>query len=134
MLRKLKDLGVKLSLDDFGTGYSSLSYLKRFPFDKVKIDQSFVRDVTTSQSDALLVKVIISMANGLGLTVIAEGVETEAQCDFMRTNGCDEIQGYFFSKPISAQAIEELFTEGRQLPSHLLRVRKPQRSLLLVDD
>ncbi len=134
MLKKLKDLGVKLSLDDFGTGYSSLSYLKRFPFDKVKIDQSFVRDVTTSQSDAVLVKVIISMANGLGLKVIAEGVETEAQCEIMRTNGCDEIQGYFFSKPISAQAIEELFTEGRQLPPHLLRLRKPQRTLLLVDD
>ena len=134
MLSKLKDLGVKLSLDDFGTGYSSLSYLKRFPFDKVKIDQSFVRDVTTSHSDAVLVKVIISMANGLGLKVIAEGVETEAQCDFMRTNGCDEIQGYLFSKPISAQAIEELLTEGRQLPPHLLRLRKPQRSLLLVDD
>ncbi|MDP1529690.1 MAG: EAL domain-containing protein [Rhodoferax sp.] len=134
MLRKLKDLGVKLSLDDFGTGYSSLSYLKRFPFDKVKIDQSFVRDVTTSQSDAVLVKVIISMANGLGLKVVAEGVETEAQCEIMRTNGCDEIQGYFFSKPISAQAIEELFTEGRQLPPHLLRLRKPQHTLLLVDD
>lgn len=134
MLTELKDLGIKLSLDDFGTGYSSLSYLKRFPFDKVKIDQSFVRDVTTSQSDAVLVKVIIAMANGLGLKVIAEGVETEAQCEIMRTSGCDEIQGYFFSKPISAQAIEELFTEGRQLPPHLLRLRKPQRTLLLVDD
>ncbi|WP_296447248.1 EAL domain-containing protein [Rhodoferax sp. UBA5149] len=134
MLRELKDLGVKLSLDDFGTGYSSLSYLKRFPFDKVKIDQSFVRDITTSQSDNVIVKVIVSMAHGLGLKVIAEGVETEAQCEIMRTSGCDEIQGYYFSKPISAQAIEELFTEGRQLPPHLLRLQKPQRTLLLVDD
>ncbi len=134
MLRELKSLGVKLSLDDFGTGYSSLSYLKRFPFDKVKIDQSFVRDITTNQSDAVIVKVIVSMAHGLGLKVIAEGVETEAQCEIMRTNVCDEIQGYFFSKPISALAIEELFTEGRQLPPHLLRLQKPQRTLLLVDD
>lgn len=134
ILKELKGLGVKLSLDDFGTGYSSLSYLKRFPFDKVKIDQSFVRDITTSQSDNVIVKVIISMAHGLGLKVIAEGVETEAQCEIMRTHVCDEIQGYFFSKPISAPDIEALFTEKRQLPPHLLRFRKPQRSLLLVDD
>lgn len=134
MLRNLKELGVKLSLDDFGTGYSSLSYLKRFPFDKVKIDQSFVRDVTTSHSDAVLVKVIISMAHGLGLKVVAEGVETEAQCEVLRINACDEIQGYFFSKPISAQAMEELISERRQLPPHLLRQSKPKRTVLLVDD
>ena len=134
MLNQIKELGLKLSLDDFGTGYSSLSYLKRFPFDKVKIDQSFVRDITTSQSDNVLVKVIVSMAHGLGLKVIAEGVETEAQCEIMRTSVCDEIQGYFFSRPISAPAIEELFSEGRQLPPHLLRLKKPQRTLLLVDD
>jgi len=133
-LRALKDLGLKLSLDDFGTGYSSLSYLKRFPFDQVKIDQSFVRDIATSHSDILLVKVIVSMAHGLGMKVIAEGVETEAQCEIMRTSICDEIQGYFFSKPISAQAIEELFSEGRKLPAHLLRLQQPQRTLLLVDD
>lgn len=134
MLRELKALGIKLSLDDFGTGYSSLSYLKRFPFDKVKIDRTFIGEIATSQSDNLLVNVIISMAHGLGLKVIAEGVETEAQCEILRTHVCDEIQGYFFSKPISAQAIDELFTEGRQLPPHLLRLRKPQRTLLLVDD
>ena len=134
MLKALKDLGIKLSLDDFGTGYSSLSYLKRFPFDQVKIDRSFVQDIATSQSDSLLVKVIVSMAHGLGMKVIAEGVETEAQCEIMRTSICDEIQGYFFCKPISAQAIEELFSEGRQLPAHLLRLQKPQRTLLLVDD
>ncbi|MBK9574803.1 MAG: EAL domain-containing protein [Rhodoferax sp.] len=134
LLHELKGLGVKLSLDDFGTGYSSLSYLKRFPFDKVKIDQSFVRDITTSQSDTVIVKVIVSMAHGLGLRVIAEGVETEAQCEIMRTNVCDEIQGYFFSRPVPAQAIEELFAEGRQLPAHLLRLQKKQRTLLLVDD
>jgi diguanylate cyclase (GGDEF)-like protein/PAS domain S-box-containing protein len=134
MLKELKTLGVKLSLDDFGTGYSSLSYLKRFPFDKVKIDQSFVRDITTNPSDKVIAQVIVSMAHGLGLKVIAEGVETEAQCEIMRTSVCDEIQGYFFSRPVSAQAIEELFAEGRQLPPHLLRLQKPQRTLLLVDD
>ncbi len=134
MLQELKRLGVKLSLDDFGTGYSSLSYLKRFPFDKVKIDQSFVRDITTNPSDSVIVKVIISMAHGLGLRVIAEGVETEAQCEFMRANVCDEIQGYFFSRPVSAPAIEALLCEGRQLPPHLLRLKKQPRTLLLVDD
>ncbi|OGB34714.1 MAG: hypothetical protein A3F78_00440 [Burkholderiales bacterium RIFCSPLOWO2_12_FULL_61_40] len=134
MLKDLKDLGIKLALDDFGTGYSSLSYLKRFPFDKVKIDQSFVRDVTTNQSDNVIVQVIISMAHGLGLKVVAEGVETQAQCEIMRTSVCDEIQGYFFSKPINAQSMEALLNEGRQLPTELLRFRKPQRTLLLVDD
>ena len=134
MLGELKALGIRLSLDDFGTGYSSLSYLKRFPFDKVKIDQSFVRDITTNSNDAVLVKVIVSMAHGLGLKVIAEGVETEAQCEIMRTSGCDEIQGYFFSKPVDTQAIEALLDEGRHLPPHLLRLQTPHRTLLLVDD
>lgn len=134
MLKALKVLGVRLSLDDFGTGYSSLSYLKRFPFDKVKIDQSFVRDVGTSRTDVVIVKVIVAMAHGLGLTVIAEGVETESQCEIMRNNVCDEIQGYFFSRPVSATAITELFTQGLALPTELLRFRKPQRTLLLVDD
>lgn len=134
MLKELKDLGIQLSLDDFGTGYSSLSYLKRFPFDKIKIDQSFVHDITTSQSDNVLVKVIVAMAHGLGLKVTAEGVETEAQCEILRTHMCDEIQGYFFSKPVSAQAIEDLFNEGRQLPPHLLRLRLPHRHLLLDDE
>lgn len=134
ILRELKTIGVSLSLDDFGTGYSSLSYLKRFPFDKVKIDQSFLKDITISQSDHVIVKVIIAMAHGLGLKVIAEGVETEAQCEIMRSNACDEIQGYFFSEPISATEIEALLAQGRQLPSHLLSLHKPQRTILLVDD
>ncbi|MGP1684939.1 MAG: response regulator, partial [Giesbergeria sp.] len=97
-------------------------------------DQSFVRDITTNPSDLVLVKVIISMAHGLGMKVVAEGVETESQCEIMRASVCDEIQGYFFSKPISAQAIEELFTEGRQLPPHLIRFQNPKHTLLLVDD
>jgi len=134
MLRELKKLGTKLSLDDFGTGYSSLSYLKRFPFDQIKIDQSFVRDITPNVSDQMLVKVIVSMAHGFGMRVIAEGVETEAQCEIMRNSLCEEIQGYFFSRPISFQDIEALFLQHRQLPEHLLRLQRPQPTLLVVDD
>jgi diguanylate cyclase (GGDEF)-like protein/PAS domain S-box-containing protein len=134
ILRALKKMGFFLSLDDFGTGYSSLSYLKRYPFDKVKIDQSFVRDIGSSQADSVIVKVIISMAHGLGLKVIAEGVETEAQCEIMRTNVCDEIQGYFFSRPVDAETVKGLMLANKQLPVHLLRFRPKQRTLLLVDD
>ncbi|OGO98270.1 MAG: hypothetical protein A3E00_06810 [Curvibacter sp. RIFCSPHIGHO2_12_FULL_63_18] len=134
LLKELKAMGLRLSLDDFGTGYSSLSYLKRFPFDKVKIDQSFVRDITNNRTDIVIVRVIVSMAHGLGLKVIAEGVETESQCEIMRTNVCDEIQGYFFSRSVPAQTMETLFAQPLQLPSELLRFRKPQRTLLLVDD
>ena len=113
LLRELKSTGVKLALDDFGTGYSSLSYLKLFPFDKVKIDQSFVQHVNKSAQDAVIAKVVIAMAHGLGLRVVAEGVETEAQCAFMRVNLCDEIQGYFISRPIPKDQIEDLLVEGR---------------------
>jgi EAL domain-containing protein (putative c-di-GMP-specific phosphodiesterase class I)/CheY-like chemotaxis protein len=134
ILHALKQRGFKLSLDDFGTGYSSLSYLKRYPFDRVKIDQGFVRDVANSVSDQMLVKVIVSMSHGLGMRVIAEGVETEAQCEIMRESVCDEIQGYFFSRPVDAQATQTFLVSGVALPAHLLRLRKPQRTLMLVDD
>ncbi len=134
MIRSLKEIGVKLSLDDFGTGYSSLSYLKRFPFDQVKIDQSFVSDVTLDPNNIMLVQVIVSMAHGLGMLAIAEGVETEAQCEIMRTSACDEIQGYFFSRPIDGAQLETFLTGGETLPAHLLHLQKPQRTLLLVDD
>ncbi len=133
-LRELKQLGVKLSLDDFGTGYSSLSYLKCFPIDKVKIDQSFVRGITHDANDLTLVKVIVSMAHGLGMRVVAEGVETQAQCEIMSANVCDEIQGYYFSRPVDAQAIEALVRAAHALAPALLRLHKPQATLLLVDD
>jgi len=120
-LRALKDMGVKLSLDDFGTGYSALSYLKRFPFDQVKVDQSFVRDITADVSDDMLVGVIVAMAHGFGMRAIAEGVETPAQCAMVSATRCDEIQGYLFSKPVSVQAIEALLAEDRRLPANLLR-------------
>lgn len=133
-LLALKQLGITLSLDDFGTGYSSLSYLKLFPFDKVKIDQSFVREITSSTQDASIVIAVIGMAHSLGIRVLAEGVETEAQCAFLRDNMADEIQGYFFSRPIPFDAAEILMREDRQLPSHLLRLSQTEKTLLLVDD
>jgi EAL domain-containing protein (putative c-di-GMP-specific phosphodiesterase class I) len=112
MLALRRVLGVTLSLDDFGTGYSSLSYLKRLPLDQIKIDQSFVRDITTDSSDAVMVKTIIDMAQNFGLNVIAEGVETGAQLAFLKENGCMAFQGYLFSKPVSLNEFEELLKQG----------------------
>jgi EAL domain-containing protein (putative c-di-GMP-specific phosphodiesterase class I) len=105
-LQQLKELGVRISLDDFGIGYSSLYYLKRLPFDTLKIDQSFVHDCTIDDSDAIIVKTIISMAHHLNLNVIAEGVETREHLVFFQQNLCDEVQGYLFSKPIPAEEME----------------------------
>jgi diguanylate cyclase (GGDEF)-like protein/PAS domain S-box-containing protein len=113
-LRDLKESGVRLSMDDFGTGYSSLGYLKRFPIDTLKIDRTFVHDIST-EDDATLTRAIINLAQNLRLKVVAEGVETEAQVSFLCANGCDEMQGYFFAKPVSADECERMLREGKKL-------------------
>jgi EAL domain-containing protein (putative c-di-GMP-specific phosphodiesterase class I) len=101
-LFELKKLGIRISLDDFGTGHSSLSYLKRFPIDTLKIDQSFVHDITTDPDTAAIVTAIIAMAHSLRLKVIAEGVEYPAQANFLREHGCDQLQGFLMTPPVAA--------------------------------
>jgi EAL domain-containing protein (putative c-di-GMP-specific phosphodiesterase class I) len=102
VLQELKEMGLKLAIDGFGTGYSSFSYLRHFAVDKLKIDKSFVRDVVADCGDAAITSAIISMAKSMNLKVIAEGVENEAQMFFLREHLCDEIQGHYFSKPLTA--------------------------------
>jgi EAL domain-containing protein (putative c-di-GMP-specific phosphodiesterase class I) len=103
MLNKLKELGVKLSIDDFGTGYSSLSYLSRFPLDVLKIDKSFINQLTTDEKGLAITQAIIAIAHTLHLEVIAEGVENEKQIEILQRLNCKYVQGYFFGKPISAE-------------------------------
>jgi len=115
-LEKLNEIGVTLSIDDFGTGYSSLSQLKHFPIDRLKIDQSFIRNITENQDDAAITCAVIAMSKSMNIKVLAEGVETIEQLQFLRDNGCNEIQGYFISKPVAAS---QLLEDMPQLVSHL---------------
>jgi diguanylate cyclase (GGDEF)-like protein len=115
VLVNLKDMGIQIAIDDFGTGHSSLNYLKRLPIDDVKIDQSFVRDVITDPNDAAIVGSIVAMTHELNLKLVAEGVETEEQLDFLKDRRCDVVQGFLFSKPMPADAVEQIIARGTDL-------------------
>jgi len=112
LLKQLKTTGIRITIDDFGTGYSSLNHLKRFPIDALKIDRSFVRDLTHDPHDAAIVKAIVAMAHALQMQVIAEGVEDERQMIFLRKCRCDHAQGVFFSAPLPAEGLTDLLREG----------------------
>jgi EAL domain-containing protein (putative c-di-GMP-specific phosphodiesterase class I) len=116
-LKAIKHLGIRLAIDDFGTGYSSLSYLQKFPVDVLKIDQSFVGDLSIDSNDAKLVSTIISLGKSLNLHIIAEGVETRDQLEFLKIHQCEEVQGYYFSKAVEPQAFSQWMAEWEQRPN-----------------
>jgi EAL domain-containing protein (putative c-di-GMP-specific phosphodiesterase class I)/FixJ family two-component response regulator/GGDEF domain-containing protein len=132
-MNQLKAHGVSHALDDFGTGYSSLSYLQRLPVAHIKIDQSFVANITADPNDAAIVRAVVGMAHSLGMSVIAEGVETEGQLGYLRGLQCEEMQGYYFSRPLPPDAFAALLREGRGLAPAVV-AQKPERVLLLLDD
>ncbi|WP_153110517.1 EAL domain-containing protein [Propionivibrio limicola] len=131
---RLKQLGVRLALDDFGTGYSSLAYLSRFPIDTVKIDQSFVRDITTNPANAAIAEAIIAMSHKLGKTVLAEGVESEEQMRFLQREECDTVQGYWLGRPLPADSIPPLLQGGTALPPDGQHALHGRLAVLFVDD
>lgn len=133
ILKEFRALGGMVSIDDFGTGYSSLSYLKNFPVDMLKIDKVFTRDITTEPDHAAITMAVISMAHNLNLRVVAEGVETEAQLKFLRSKGCDELQGFYFNEPVPAAAMTEMLLEKRHVGfDDILDVAST--TILIVDD
>jgi EAL domain-containing protein (putative c-di-GMP-specific phosphodiesterase class I) len=109
----LKSIGVKIAIDDFGTGYSSLAYLKRFPIDTLKVDRSFIRDIPTNPDDMKITRAIIAMAHGLKLNVVAEGVETAEQLQFLRSLSCDAVQGYFLYRPLREEEVADALKLNR---------------------
>lgn len=111
-LNALHDLGIKIALDDFGTGQSSLTYLKRFPLDDLKIDRSFVKDIQKDEEDDAIVLAIIALAKSLSLDIVAEGVETQEQLDFLVEHGCNKIQGYYYSPPVDSQTMEQMLKKS----------------------
>ncbi|MBS1187928.1 MAG: response regulator receiver modulated diguanylate cyclase/phosphodiesterase with sensor(s) [Burkholderiaceae bacterium] len=131
---QLKELGVRIALDDFGTGYSSMAYLSRFPIDVVKIDQSFVRDITTNPANAAIAKATIAMSHKLGKKVLAEGVETLEQMTYLRRSECDEMQGYYFSRPVPAGEIARMLRQDRRIAAVPKSEAPARDTILLVDD
>jgi len=134
VLRDIRALGIEVSLDDFGTGFSSLSCLRSMPIDVVKVDRSFVHDVTAAPADVSVTRAIITMAHGLQMKVLAEGVETEGQLSLLSANRCDLIQGYLFSPAVPADEFAQMLREGRRLPERFITRVRRTRTLLLVDD
>jgi diguanylate cyclase (GGDEF)-like protein/PAS domain S-box-containing protein len=133
-MRRLKEIGVTLAIDDFGTGYSNLSYLKRFPVDKLKIDQAFVRGLTTDPQDFAITTAVIRMARSLGLRAVAEGVETEGQMRLLAAESCDEMQGFYFRRPMPAAEMALLLHERPVMDLSCLRRTPYQRTVLIIDD
>jgi diguanylate cyclase (GGDEF)-like protein/PAS domain S-box-containing protein len=133
-MQRLKEIGVSLAIDDFGTGYSNLSYLKRFPVDKLKIDQAFIRGMTSEPRDHSITTAVIRLARSLGLRTIAEGVETEGQLRLLMDESCDEMQGYYFSPPRPADEIAKMLAAQPRLDLAGLQRRPYQRTVLLIDD
>jgi EAL domain-containing protein (putative c-di-GMP-specific phosphodiesterase class I) len=120
VLHQLRALGIRIALDDFGTGYSSLTYLQSFPFDKIKIDRSFVKDITENSGSLNIVRAVAALANGMDMITTAEGVETREQLDKIVSEGCTEMQGFLFSRPLPAREIERLFLSGHEAPGHIV--------------